>query len=407
MKREFRSGHFGPGLQSGRIAPHAAVQQLEWRVKLENISSTIERALASAGLVTTSGPIAGVTEAVRDALDAAGILQRRSTPDGRGIEIVDPDAPWLRQAPSVGSPSDAGQGVGVGRFVNRSFSNGIARRDYKLYIPWAYVGEPMPLLVMLHGCKQNPEDFASGTRMNALAEEHGFLVAYPAQTVRANGSNCWNWFSASEQSRGGEEPSLIAGISRDVGEACNVDEAQVFIGGLSAGAAMALITASSYPEVFMAVAVHSGLPIGAAHDVPSAFAAMQGRAPAGGFGGRPSRNKERGADVHAHPVRTIVFHGDRDATVALTNGEVVASQAVRAFNAERGYTLQQVVEQRSAGGRDCTVAHYLDRSGQAMVETWTVHGGSHAWSGGSSKGSYTDAKGPDASAEFVRFFLRR
>ena len=357
-------------------------------MKLENISSTIERAFASAGLATTARPIAGAAETIRNALDAAGILQRQWIPDERDIEIVHHHAPG-------------------GRFVSQSFSNGIAHRDYKLYIPSTYVGRPMPLIVMLHGCKQNPDDFARGTRMNALAEEHGFLVAYPAQTARANGSNCWNWFNASEQSRGGEESSLIAGIARHVGESCNVDETRVFIGGLSAGAAMALIVASSYPEVFKAVAVHSGLPMGAAHDVPSAFAAMRGRSPAGDSSGRPSRNKERGARVRAHPVRTIVFHGDKDATVALANGDEVANQAVRAFNAERGYTLQQVVEHCSAGGRDCTVTHYLDQSGQALVETWTVHGGSHAWSGGSSKGSYTDANGPEASAELVRFFLRR
>ena len=377
-------------------------------MKLEDISSTIERALASAGLVTTARPIAGATETIRNALNAAGILQRQPNSDAdRDIRIVDLEAPWSKHAPEVGSLSDAAQVAEVGRFVDRSFSNGTAHRDYKLYIPSTYVGEPMPLILMLHGCKQNPDDFARGTRMNALAEEHGFLVAYPAQTARANGSNCWNWFSVSEQHRGGEEPSLIAGIARHVGKACKVDEAQVFIGGLSAGAAMAVIAASSYPEVFKAVAVHSGLPIGAAHDVPSAFAAMQGRSPAGDFKERPNRNTQRRDGVQAHPVRTIVFHGDSDATVALKNGEEVASQAVRAFNAERGRTLQQVVERCSAGGRDCTVTHYLDNNDQALVETWTVHGASHAWSGGSAKGSYTDAKGPDASAEFVRFFLRR
>ncbi len=377
-------------------------------MKLEDISSTIERAWASAGLDTTARPVASAAETIRNALNAAGILQRQSTPDDdQDIKVIDLDAPWIKQAPAVGSPPDAAQGAEVGRFVNRSFSNGTAHRDYKLYIPSTYAGKPMPLIVMLHGCKQNPEDFARGTRMNALAEEHGFLVAYPAQTARANGSNCWNWFNASQQSRAGEEPSLIAGIARHVGESCKVDETQVFIGGLSAGAAMAVIAASSYPEVFKAVAVHSGLPIGSAHDVPSAFAAMQGRSPTGDFKGRPSRNKERRAGVKARPVRTIVFHGDGDSTVALTNGEEVARQAVRAFDGERGGSLQQVVERCSAGGRDCTVTHYLDQRGQALVETWTVHGGSHAWSGGSSSGSYTDAKGPDASAEFVRFFLRR
>jgi len=365
-------------------------------MKLEDISSTIERALASAGLATTEKPIAGAAEAIRNALDAAGIAQSRWARDERDIEIVDLDAPRFKQAPTE-----------VGRFLDRSFSNGVAHRDYKLYIPSSYVGKPMPLIVMLHGCKQNPDDFARGTRMNTLAEEHGFLVAYPAQTARANGSNCWNWFNASQQSRAGEEPSLIAGIARHVGESCQVDETQVFIGGLSAGAAMAVIAASSYPEVFKAVAVHSGLPVGAAHDVPSAFAAMQGRSSAGDFKGRPGRNRERRAGVQARPVRTIVFHGDSDATVALANGEEVARQAVQAFDAERGSPLQQVVERCSAGGRDCTVTNYLDQGGQALVETWTVHGGSHAWSGGSPKGSYADPKGPDASAQCVRFFLRR
>jgi len=365
-------------------------------MKLEDISSTIERALASAGLATTEKPIAGAAEAIRNALDAAGIAQSRWARDERDIEIVDLDAPRFKQAPTE-----------VGRFLDRSFSNGVAHRDYKLYIPSSYVGKPMPLIVMLHGCKQNPDDFARGTRMNTLAEEHGFLVAYPAQTARANGSNCWNWFNASQQSRAGEEPSLIAGIARHVGESCQVDETQVFIGGLSAGAAMAVIAASSYPEVFKAVAVHSGLPVGAAHDVPSAFAAMQGRSSAGDFKGRPGRNRERRAGVQARPVRTIVFHGDSDATVALANGEEVARQAVQAFEAERGRPLQQLVERCSAGGRDCTVTHYLDQAGQALVETWTVHGGSHAWSGGSPNGSYADPKGPDASAQCVRFFLRR
>jgi len=173
-------------------------------MKLEDISSTIERALASAGLATTEKPIAGAAEAIRNALDAAGIAQSRWARDERDIEIVDLDAPRFKQAPTE-----------VGRFLDRSFSNGVAHRDYKLYIPSSYVGKPMPLIVMLHGCKQNPDDFARGTRMNTLAEEHGFLVAYPAQTARANGSNCWNWFNASQQSRAGEEPSLIAGITRE------------------------------------------------------------------------------------------------------------------------------------------------------------------------------------------------
>ena len=374
-------------------------------MKLEDISSIIEKALASAGVSATARPVADVTDTIRRALDAAGILQRSTTGDDRDIETVSRDTSRFGHAPPRGPSSGGAEVVELDRFSDHRFSNGIAHRDYKLYVPSSYTGVPMPLIVMLHGCKQNPDDFAKGTRMNELAEEHGFLVAYPAQTARANGSNCWNWFNVSEQSRGGEEPSLIAGIARHVGESYSVDAARVFIGGLSAGAAMAVIAAATYPEVFKAVAVHSGLPMGAAHDVPSAFAAMQGRSFSGDFRGRPSRNKERFANVRPQPVRTIVFHGDGDATVVASNGEEVTRQAVRAFSAELGYTLQPLVEQPSTRGRDCTVTHYLDQGGQTLVETWTVHGGSHAWSGGSAEGSYTDPTGPDASAEMVRFFM--
>jgi len=249
----------------------------------------------------------------------------------------------------------------------------------------------LPLVVMLHGCQQNPDDFARGTRMNALAEQHGFLVAYPEQTSKSNGSNCWNWFEPGHQGEGGE-PGVIAGIVADIQKAHEVDARQVFVAGLSAGAAMAVIAAQSHPEVFAAVAAHSGLPLGAASSVPDAFAAMQGRGAA----------KPRAL---ASAVRTLVIHGTADATVAPANGDLIVEQALAAFE-RQGVELKALAPFTTRkDGQPVGGTRFIDSTGEVQVEQWIVPGGSHAWFGGSSEGSYTQPSGPDASTEIVRFFL--
>ena len=275
-----------------------------------------------------------------------------------------------------------------GKFLSLSCSAPAGTRAYKLYIPSTYTGQSMPLVVMLHGCKQNPDDFAAGTGMNALAEEEGCLVVYPAQAKNANGSNCWNWFQAGDQRRDGGEPSIIAAITREIIRDYKADPARVYVAGLSAGGAMAAILASEYPDLYAAAGVHSGLPTGAAHDVPSAFAAMsKGAAPGAAKAGNKS----------AVPV--IVFHGDNDKTVHPRNGhDVLAQQAdpkASAATVEKGST---------PNGRSYTRAVHRDAGGKLVAEHWTVHGSGHAWSGGTRRGSYTDPKGPDASREMLRFF---
>jgi poly(hydroxyalkanoate) depolymerase family esterase len=277
------------------------------------------------------------------------------------------------------------------KFEDRTFTNAAGSRAYKLYISSGYTGQAVPLVVMLHGCTQSPDDFAAGTRMNELAEEFGFLVAYPGQTPAANVSRCWNWFNAAEQQRGGAEPTLIAGITREVMREHPVQEGRVFVAGLSAGGAKAAIMAAAYPDLFAASGVHSGLACGAARDMASAFAAMkQGGAAANGLRAGPS----------GRPVRSIVFHGDGDSTVHPINGDEVAAQA----RAGAGYR-SEVAQGRSAGGMSFTRTVHRDEAGRAMLEQWVLHGAGHAWSGGSAAGSYTDPKGPDASREMVRFFL--
>jgi poly(hydroxyalkanoate) depolymerase family esterase len=287
---------------------------------------------------------------------------------------------------------------------SRSYSNAAGARAYKLYIPKTYAEKRMPLIVMLHGCTQNPDDFAAGTRMNELADKHAFLVAYPAQSAHANGSNCWNWFNVSDQARDRGEPSLIAGITREVASSYRVDDQRIFVAGLSAGAAMAVILGATYPELFAAVGAHSGLPYGAADDVPSAFAAMRG-----GSGPIFRRRglKSRTSTPRVTPTRappTIVFHGDYDTTVHADNGSEIVDQAIALGGAQTG--LEKSVQVRvPANGRECTITTYRDSMTRPCIEYWVLHGSGHAWSGGCSNGSYIDERGPDASAEMVRFFL--
>jgi poly(hydroxyalkanoate) depolymerase family esterase len=193
------------------------------------------------------------------------------------------------------------------QYLDRSHACAAGRRSYRVYVPRRQRAGRRPLLVMLHGGTQGPDDFAAGTRMNALAEEHGLLVAYPSQCKRANPSLCWNWFKPEDQLRGAGEPSIIAGITSEIIAEHDIDPQRVFVAGLSAGGAMAGVMAATYPEVYAAVGVHSGLPYRSATDVPSAFAAMRGER---GLQRRP--RKTRPNSDHTLRVRTIVFHGDAD-----------------------------------------------------------------------------------------------
>ncbi|SCY42286.1 extracellular catalytic domain type 1 short-chain-length polyhydroxyalkanoate depolymerase [Paracoccus tibetensis] len=279
-------------------------------------------------------------------------------------------------------------------FAEDSFTCPAGTRRYRTYVPASAKDGVTGLVVMLHGCTQNPEDFAAGTGMNQLAEAHRFIVVYPAQSRGDNAQSCWNWFSRGDQRRDRGEPAIIAGITRSVMERHAVPPQQVFVAGLSAGAAMAVILGAAYPELFHAVGAHSGLPLGAAKDVPSAFAAMAGQVTDAGSGG-PA-------------VRTIVFHGSADATVHPQNGERIARHAID--NGPR--ESLQTKSSGSAGGRSYRrcVTHGEgtgggDTGGAPSVEHWLIDGMGHAWSGGKPAGSYTDPKGPDASAEMVRFFF--
>jgi poly(hydroxyalkanoate) depolymerase family esterase len=247
---------------------------------------------------------------------------------------------------------------------------------------------------MLNGGTQDADDFAAGTRMNALAEEHGFIVAYPSQSKAANASLCWNWFRPENQMRGRGEPAIIAGITSEIVAEYGVDPTRVFVAGLSAGGAMAAVMGATYPDLYAAVGVHSGLPYRSAGDLPSAFAAMRGDTR---LRGRRSW-KSRGAADDSPRIRTIVFHGDADNIVHPSNAANIVEEERAGESIERA-------EARHAAIRAHTRTVTRDKTGAVVVEQWLVHGSGHAWSGGSPDGTYTDPRGPDASQEMLRFFF--
>jgi len=378
------------------------------------INDTIQRALASAGLDTASGPMRSVTDTIRRALVSGGMAEASGSAAADREPVIDVmarvvDVVDVGDGGSVAPKAHPVTGDAQRRasFESHEFSNRAGTRSYKLYVPARIADAPPPMVVMLHGCTQSADDFAAGTRMNRLADEHGFLVVYPEQPAGANASKCWNWFKARDQVRDAGEPSLIAGIVRDVLGRHEADPRRVFVAGLSAGAAMAVILGETYPELFAGVGAHSGLPYGSAHDLPSAMAAMKGgRSGLPGLQSMPgAAAKRRRKATQAVPI--IVFHGDRDHTVQQTNGAEIVQQAKDAHLVETPHATWRASTHsgRAPGGRSFSRTVHADASGESRIEFWTLHGAGHAWSGGCASGSYTDGAGPDASAEMVRFFL--
>jgi poly(hydroxyalkanoate) depolymerase family esterase len=275
-------------------------------------------------------------------------------------------------------------------FDERTFRCDAGSRDFKLYVPASAPLNPRGLVVMLHGCKQNPDDFAVGTGMNAYAEIHGLLIAYPRQVDSHNRYCCWNWFEPAHQKRGTGEPAIIAQMALGLIDEFRIDRSSVFVAGLSAGGAMAVIMGVTYPDVFKAVGVHSGLAFQSASNPLAAIAVMRGYPV---FGKLWRARRKSGAPS----VRTIIFQGIADRVVRPSNAQPIADSL------DQG--CQTNHETGSANGRTFSLARTVSTHGRPVIELWTVEGLGHAWSGGNAAGSFTDSKGPVASLEMVRFFV--
>lgn len=361
------------------------------------MQATIPPWMARATELTRAGRLAEATALIQSSLQQAVPAATGSAAAAHGGDVIDviarrvdgpppdpaPQAPAASpDVPPARAPQPGGS-AGEEQFLSGRFTGSTGSRAYRLYIPPGDRHATCPLLVMLHGCTQDPDDFARGTRMNALAREAGCLVLYPAQVHKANSSGCWNWFKQRHQQRGQGEAALLAGMVQEVLARQPVDRRRVYVAGLSAGGAMAAVLGQAYPELFAAVGVHSGLPAGVAGDLPSALAVMQAGPP-------PAPLRQGGPPV-------IVFHGDQDRTVHPANGDGVVQACAPGAVRQTG--------QGHANGRAYTCHRLQDGQGGVRAEHWVVHGAGHAWSGGSTAGSFTDPAGPDASREMLRFFL--
>jgi poly(hydroxyalkanoate) depolymerase family esterase len=312
-------------------------------------------------------------------------------------------------AAACGGRSDGSAG---GSFARGSFANEHGERDYRLYAPDSRDERPVPLVVMLHGCGQDAEDFAAGTRMNALAEREKFLVLYPEQDLDANRSGCWNWFEPSDQERGRGEPSIIAGATEKVIDEHGADPRRVYVAGMSAGGAMSAVMAATYPDLYAAVGVHSGLEYGAADGTLAAVAAQRSGGPDPDRQGRLAFESARPAEARILPA--IVVHGEEDRVVDVVNAHQALSQWAQTNDyAEDGTDDDGVADEpdevlpgRIPEGYEYVRYVYERPGGGVIMEKWIVEDLGHAWSGGDPEGSFTDPEGLDASEEMVRFFLQ-
>lgn len=367
---------------------------------MKTMQDTMQRAMR----LMQSGDLRAATGVIQQALadDPPNESGQHETAPGHAAGTTSADAPpsncidvEFRVIEREGAPDvPAGDGRADDRgdtFESHHFSCDAGNLDYKLYIPPSSNTTRAPLLLMLHGCTQGPEDFARGTRMNDRAREYGYVVAYPAQSTQRNANRCWNWFRPGDQKRGLGEPATLAALTRDLISRYSLDENRVYVAGLSAGGAMAAVLASAYPDVYAAIGVHSGLPVGCANDVASALGAMRSAGTA--------RTSSR-SDPAGRAVPAIVFHGDRDTTVHPGNADGIVAQALG------GADDVEVATKRgtSVRGRGFSRTVHRRRDGTVTAEHWLIEGAGHAWSGGDQGGSYTDPTGPDASSEMLRFF---
>jgi len=365
-----------------------------------------QQLMSQATRLTRSGNLAAATAAIQAALlgvqptataaqprfDDADVIDVEAWEVPESKPVVEPvsEAPAQPTSqptpePNFKSPSQPASQPDV--FLSGAFRNAAGQRSYKLYVPPGAGDQPRPLVVMLHGCTQDADDFAAGTTMNDAAREQGFYVLYPVQPREVNPQKCWNWFKHNHQQAGKGEPSILAEMTRHIIAEHNIDTRRVYVAGLSAGGAMAAILAGAYPKLYAAAGVHSGLAAGAAKDLPGALAAMKG------MGAGP-------VTASPHAVPTIVFHGDRDTTVHPSNADAVVAASAGA--SARGES-QRVASANQ--GRDSTKRVYRNAAGDVVAEYWVVHGAGHAWAGGSARGSYTDGSGPNATQEMLRFFF--
>jgi poly(hydroxyalkanoate) depolymerase family esterase len=301
--------------------------------------------------------------------------------------------------------SQAEQEADSSQWLSSRFEHNNSTHHFKIYVPSGYDGQPLPMIVMLHGAQQNPDDFAAGTQMNAAAEAQGYIVVYPEQSESANPLRCWNWFRPADRRLESGEAAMVAALTREVMSAYNVDTTRVYVAGMSAGGAMAVNLAVTHPDLYAAAAIHSGVAFGVADEPLSALCAMNDGL------GRVRLPVRLSNGVPQRAVPLIVFHGDADDIVHPRNCDQISAMSQLSAGAEGDTPPPRLIQIESVGNLDnvgnghaYTRHVFHDHTGVSIGEQWLVHGLGHAWSGGNPEGTHTDVRGPQATQEIIRFF---
>ncbi|MDR5883983.1 PHB depolymerase family esterase [Caballeronia sp. LZ032] len=284
-------------------------------------------------------------------------------------------APLERSRPAI-APSCGRHGLAATngpQWLSNRFEHGGHTHRFKLYVPSVYHGQPLPMIVMLHGAHQDPDDFAAGTEMNEAAEAHGYIVAYPEQSESTNLLRCWHWFRPSDQARESGETSMIAALTREVIAAYHVDPTQVYVAGMSAGGAMAVNLAVTHPDLYAAAAVHSGVAFGVADEAFSALCAMNDGMSKVRL---PARLPE---GLQHRVVPLIVFHGDADEIVHPRNSDqIVAMRALLHGDCSASLEPSSTYVEKTKNGYAYTCCVFRDENRRPVGEQWLVHGLGHA-----------------------------
>lgn len=295
--------------------------------------------------------------------------------------------------------------VAAGHWDFGLYGNFYGSREYQVWVPDGYTGaEPLPVVLILHGCANDPNLMAGLSRFNDLADSEGFIAVYPRQNVTANPTRCWNWSNPVHQSRGAGEPSILAGIVANVKSTYNVDAQRVYVTGISAGGAMTSILLACYSDVFAAGAVHAGPMYKAATTVSGSsyvmlFGSVYSPTTHGNLAWQCSGSPS------PRPLPVAVFHGSSDSAINPVNGTQVITQFLQTNDrADDGLDNNSVGSAATSttagavpGGRTYTVKDYT-YGGRLLARHYLINGMGHAWSGGDPAFPFADAAGPDASA---------
>lgn len=314
------------------------------------------------------------------------------------------------RAPAGGVSSPAGVAA-PGRWVSGEYTNAAGTRKYQLYLPAGYdASRTHMLVVLLHGCTQDAADIARGTRIAEHADRDGFIALLPEQPESANAKKCWNWYDPAHQARGAGEPSIIDGMTAKVIAGYPVDPERVHLAGISAGAGMAALVAVAYPETYASVAFHSGIAWRGATNVMAALGVMA-KGPSATEADTLGARAAAAMGARKRAIPALVIHGGSDKVVNPANAAALARQWTRMNASVRPLDDAPIALQDAAGNNErsgeANGYHWTRASfgaGEAVVDELIIAELGHAWSGGSSTGTFTDEHGPDATGEIVRFF---